>query len=510
MVAPIFLRETIGRGIVRALSSQFSGLSQAILELTDNPLDYREGASIRIDLWFDRAKRTITIVSLGGRGMDTSDFARFLSWGDSGHHVAGDIGAYGQGAKAALAYLGDGVRIWSRRKGSNQTWLLEDSGWRTRTELRDFGLLEPVTGALIPVEFRNVPKDEGCVLIQVFDCDMNRRWNLNVLRRQLGSTYRALIRNETLSITINGQLVSPTTIELDTSAPSVLLGFKKGEVTASGWAGRLDRRRSDEGVRSGLRLYANGRLIAEGMWFGFNWTGKGSFNHLIGEVDIHGLTPNLNKSAFVEADDEIWSELGKTVLDQMHPLLVALRSTSDARQVSRHERALLKTVRKELAATLREIVKEGASAVDGDTSFGRGRKRARRGRGANTPTQISTPTGRKNEPRTPAPDEAVGNLQRTASRIKGVPNVRLETWDQTVRSVIASENGNRVLLINAAYPLYGLSDGSKAYLAETILLELLQADPDVPTKQDLVSQLDVLLRRWSQRQVENPIEFQPD
>src|SRR5688500_10432714 len=100
------IKETIARGILRALRSQFDTPYEALREIIDNALDHRgeERVSIRVTL----GEHDLQVENVGGRGMGLHEIADFVAWGASLPRSPGDIGLYGQGGKAASLYLGRG------------------------------------------------------------------------------------------------------------------------------------------------------------------------------------------------------------------------------------------------------------------------------------------------------------------------------------------------------------------------------------------------------------------
>ena len=63
------VRETFNRkGLIRALSSQFKNVPQAVFELVDNSVDARL-SNRPLSIWVTHEKDSITVLDVGGRGM---------------------------------------------------------------------------------------------------------------------------------------------------------------------------------------------------------------------------------------------------------------------------------------------------------------------------------------------------------------------------------------------------------------------------------------------------------
>ena len=62
-------QETISRGLVRPLMSNFTSVADALNELVDNAIDHRWGQPLIIELLEEKRRGCFVIESDGGRGM---------------------------------------------------------------------------------------------------------------------------------------------------------------------------------------------------------------------------------------------------------------------------------------------------------------------------------------------------------------------------------------------------------------------------------------------------------
>ncbi|MEE9203180.1 MAG: ATP-binding protein, partial [Dehalococcoidia bacterium] len=130
--ATVEWRETISRGTAIALMHNFTSVAEALKELVDNAIDYRWGQPLTIEILEDKRHHRVIIESDGGRGMGAEDIQVWLNWGEGEEHEASQIGRYYQGGKAACGFLGQYVKLWAKRTGSNDIWFLEDQDWGVR------------------------------------------------------------------------------------------------------------------------------------------------------------------------------------------------------------------------------------------------------------------------------------------------------------------------------------------------------------------------------------------
>jgi hypothetical protein len=499
----IIWRESASRRIVSALCSSYSSITHAVCELVDNAVDAMGDQQCVINIELDKPGNRIVVENIGGSGMGAAEIAVWLNWGEGSHHVASDIGHYGQGGKSACGYLGDSLRVWSKRAGESEIWMFEDMNWRIRTDFADFGSPSPCEDVNAPKSLTSCPIEMGCVRIEIEDVVDGRQWRVDSLMRDLATVYDRLMRKGQLAIRVNGTLVRPITLPLDAVIGKVPIDVTIGSVTVKGWAGRLERSKLKEGnVKAGFRLFAKGRMMVENEAFGFNFAAKGSLNQFISELEVDGLTPNLNKSGFVERDDQVYKDLGRAVLSQCSSLIKQLREGHDEKIFAREQKTAAK-VRKDL----KEVFKALAEGLDAETAAqntlngtqNEGRKRPEP-QEDKAEREKSEKTERQNQPRTEAPDGAVGSLSRILRRVKNgkdCPEIEIVAGSPEIRSALVDEDGKVTIQVNKNFPGYVKVEGAASYVAETALIELLLREEDCQLAPALMERLNFLLVRWS-------------
>ena len=501
-------QETITRGTAIALMHNFSSVADALKELVDNAVDYRWGQPLVIEITEDRRRDRVAVESDGGRGMDARDINVWLNWGEGEVYDSSHIGRWHQGGKAACGFLGRHVRLWAKRKGSDEVWFLEDEDWSTRSEAKNFGVAEPLSRDQYPQTMRDLPTEQGHVRIELTRLVKEKRWNLEVLKRDLSSTYRCLLQTGDVCISINGENVPPLDIPLWNPENQLPINARlPGGRSVSGWAGRMRRDQLTGSVKGGLRLVYNGRLVKPGEWFGYNYEGKGALNSLVGELHMRGFTPVPNKTDFVDRSDEVWEELASNVLGQLAPLIADLRRAGEEARVSKEEKERAREVAEELEkvfASLKEAADLGVSAGSNGSSADAepaGRKKPE----AKAPRPpVQDPRGpNQNAPkaRTPPPEDPIGTLARLLEKVTGGssrPPLRIRSWDSDERSAWTTEGAQVWLDINKSYHLYQHLRGAKAYLAETAILELCgPREGEAMGAAEYIDRVNLMLLKWS-------------
>jgi hypothetical protein len=491
-------RETSSRKMAHVLMNDFPTAADAFFEIIDNPLDYRHGREIEIDVQANKDADSVSVEDRGGEGMDAEGIADWLQWGSGHPHSGDDIGRYHKGGKAACGYLADSVRIVTRRSGQSDVWMFQDLRWKTREDWADFGVPEPYTKDL-PDHLTALPAGLGFTRIELSNLVTDHRWNLDRLRWRIGNTYRALISKGGLTIRLNGVVIPPLDLPLSSA-------FKERHIDVTlpskhrvrGWVGRLDRDATRPGqnrIPGGIRCLYQNRLITEGEYFGHHAEGKGLLASLIGEIELNFVAPLSNKTDF-QRGTAIWEEVERAMYDWLAPIIAEFRRAAESQPVTLEERKRVNAVRRQLEEALRAFADAYTGEAEGAT-LGR-RPPTPRTSAVERPTIDGESPRSTPQPRTPAPEGAVGTLRRLRGRIgpKGeVPPIVLKDLDPGVRSE-ADEADGRVIkvVINRAYPMYRDLKEQEAYIAETALLELLQprSGEVLPIKQFLYQVNDCL------------------
>lgn len=474
------------RGLAHVAMLDFPTVADAIFEIMDNPLDYRRGRPLHIDISIDRAHDRILIEDRGGEGMDAEGIADWLKWGTGHPHETGDIGRYHKGGKAACGYLADSVAILTRRAGQRAVWRFEDKQWKGRTEWATFGEPAPWPGN-VPDHLRAVDTEVGFTRFELTNLVANLRYNVDTLIWKIGNTYRKLISDGALTVSVDGRPVRA--LKLPLSAAFVkrvkTLNLPSGRRLRV-WVGRLDR----DGIRSGqhriyggMRLLFQKRLISEGEYFGHLAEGKGLLASLIGEVEINHAPPLSNKTGF-RRDIAEWVETEEAMHNFLGPIIAEFRKAAEEHPVSREEKKRANEVRRQLTDALRQLrttADDGGKHVEADTGPD-GRRPPTEKQQRDERVKPPRPRERRRHPRTEAPADAVGTLQRLRRRLRGgdqVPPIELREQDPSVRSEALREPDGTVtkIIINTRFPVYHELGGHEAYLAETALLELLLPAP---------------------------------
>lgn len=457
------IRETVSVNLLSSLSSNFRSPYEAILELVDNGLaSRRPDVPIRITLagsgWSSR-QGALKVVTRDGRGMGEEGLTDFLHWGKQPDGEG--LNKYGQGGKAAIGYLGTGIRIRANRHGETQALELEDRDWLSRPDGQEKRFQARVVPAAVP--------GTGVVEIEIFD--LRRQINSKRLEKELAWRYRPALVNGHLDIRVRGKKVGPASLEAERSHSfrhrvSVSTPAEPdGElVELRGWVGTA-RPKSES--RGGIRCSAFGRVIVENEYFGHKTAAyKASLNSLIGEVDLSFVPPVLNKNAFDEASPA-WGIARELVHREMVPWVESLLKRKDEAEPTDEER--------ERAMEAKDLAHEALDRIAAETSS-RGEGGARRGRkppsrgGGEGPTVCSPRESTSPTPRTPPPPGAVGRLRRKGYAVEW--DVR--ALDPRIRSATEEQDGRAEIVINSRYPLYRERAGDLPYMLETGLLEELK------------------------------------
>jgi hypothetical protein len=503
------VRETFNRkGLIRALSSQFKNVPQAVFELVDNSVDARL-SNRPLSIWVTHEKDSITVLDVGGRGMGRKGLEDLLQWGGGAVHQSGDIGEYHVGGKAAIAYLGNDLRIRTKAIHEDEAVELLYKNFAS-SESSDDQQESVFTGKR---PFGSTP-DTGWTEIQISNLNVGR-YRFDGLQARIADTYRTLLTprddagGKSLSIFVRGEEVQSLDLPLAREPEKIELNEKLDKLgKVRGWAGRLDRERLTSATRvaPGLRLIYNGRLIEDEQFF--RWESsktQGRFGSLIGEIEVgkrpEGLQVRPDKSAFLH-DNEAWDMFYKRVNAWLEPLMSALIKLHEEKPITKDEKRSLSEVLRELEQFLQEELKERERDQQ-QLSAPEGRKRPDE-EADHSSASGERPERKEPKPRTPPPDDPVGSLERLRKLLgKGLPRVKITTLDVAVRAAGPNpEQEVPEILINNKFVLYPSAGDTrrKTYYAETVLRQVLMSqDHGEAAVGGFVARHDDLVARFVKR-----------
>ncbi len=294
--------ETIGRSALLSFATNYKSASEAIMELVDNPIDYRGDRQLHIEVDVDftipnhgAPNGRISIRDYGGQGMDIDDLRNWLRWGDGEGHEETDIGQFHVGGKLAAIYLAEKLQVTCRRAGDHRIWHFQDEHWGSRQEFVELEFIElPARTSGWISELGN---DTGFVQITLSGIK-HGHFTLDELSATLTDTYETIIESDDLVISVNGDILTAYTLpwlsgvalqEIDKVEiqPGVFLEARVGAIN------RRDLPRGmSERVMPGIRTDFNGRKITAGETFGVNLHGRGRSQRVFGDISISG--PNFH------------------------------------------------------------------------------------------------------------------------------------------------------------------------------------------------------------------------
>lgn len=351
------ITEQISRSALLHAATNYESISEALLELIDNPIDYRGRGVLQIDVWIEKERDEIIILDRGGAGMSDGNLREWIRWGEGEEHAASDIGQFRVGGKLAAIYLAKDLEILARQAGSSAIWLFHDPDWGVRTARMESSVRR-VHHADIEWRHRAIPgDDEGFVRITLRGLTAHR-YDLEVLESTIQDTYRQLISSREVQIRLNGAEVGA--LEMPWSDDLDPISFEHddlatGDISIRGTVGAIDRdllpRKRGSKAPAGVRTYFNGRRITQGEQFGHNLGGRGTLQRLYGELYIEGtgLLPNQLKNGWAK-DSDGWRTVHQILHDHMLPVIQRLNALArerpvDDRVVERARRGLQRAER---------------------------------------------------------------------------------------------------------------------------------------------------------------------
>jgi len=469
----LIIRERFDGGLKNALYSNFSRYTEAILELVDNSVSHRiEGEKFTVEIL--ASKKDITILDMGGGGMDVKGLKEFLEWGKIKPREYQDIGAYSQGGKAAIGYLGRSMVLITSPKGKKVQYRIEDK------DIHEYKLKE--------FEVNRMECDilEGRTKIEI--SGLKRNIKDDELKIVLSDTYRPLIEGGQIKIIYNGEILKPIKFPLDDSfpiEPFSLPPVKNGKSKITGWIGRLAPKKM--GFRGGMRCYKKGRLICDREFFSrYDAHYKGTLNFLFGEVYIDDAIANTNKTDF-DRDSVEWEEAKEKIFKVLKPHIDDLLGR-DIKEPTDEEKQRVKNMKQLVAELMKQRNKDLKGGLIEDEEFGQKKPEHKDMEKEFSRLAIR---GSKNSysPKTPPPNNAMGKRRR----LREFMDWDIRPMDELVRSIIENDEKGKVLVINNLFPGYKEAKGNNLYLLETAAIQLAMPKEDEKiTPQDYLTEFDDL------------------
>lgn len=487
----VIVKEQITRKILRSVMSQFSSVTEALLELVDNAFDEFDGVrgGNHLDVDIVLTKNSISIENTGGKGMGVEELRKWLTWGEA--HKVDAIGEYGQGGKAAMGYLGSSWKVRTKRWDESYVWEIEEKCWD------DVASAEKTYKA-IPRKCEEL-QGIGYCCFEIRKLKRHRQ-NINRIRTQMSNIYRHYLKEGKASISVNHEPVKPMEIPLyegfriQQFKEKSSLGFP-----IRGWVGRLKRDarvRGEIRIVGGMRLLRKGRLICDGEYFGHHdYRYRASLGMLIGEVDLPRVAVLPNKTDF-HRDSPEWEATQNVVFDVLQPHIHDLLSQKEEETVTREERRRVQNVRDMMIEALRLLSKyEELSSRFGEDK-GRKPPEIKQREPEVSEREIlqeQESSAKQKKPRTPPPLGAVGRLKRLGR----MPEWELRVLEPSIRSVWGERETKKCLLINKKYCLYEEREGDELYIAETAILQLARPEGDERLSlQEYLGEIDLLMRAF--------------
>lgn len=455
------LVETVDVRLLANLSDNFRSPYEAILELVDNALaSRRPGRPVRVTISSSgRVGGTLRLVARGGRGMGVEELVEFLRWGKAPTAVG--LNRYGQGGKAAIGYLGNGMRVRCNRFDETGAYQIEDQTWLQRPtgELKRF----------IPQRVPPAIPGEGVVQTEIMD--VRRAINLKRLAREIAWRYRPALQAGILKVSVGRHVVKPAELPADERHEFTrVVQLGDDDATIAGWVGIAP---SGFDGRGGIRCSAFGRVVLQNEYFGHRTSSfKASLNSLVGEVDLSVVPVVLNKNAFDTASVE-WDAAQAVVHEETEPLVKQLLRRREPSEPSDEERLRAMEAHDIAQRAVEKIAAEAMARGRGGYLHGR-KPPSPRAEPQPPRTDACPEERRQPQPVTPPPDRAVGSLARRGLGL----DWDVRALDPAIRSARALESGRIEIIINSRYPLYRRRSGDLEYMLETGLLEQLKPGPE--------------------------------
>ena len=279
---------TPDKSLIQKLGLTGYRTEQAISELIDNAIDARINAKGRIDVTLDFTGKKVSVAD-DGAGMDVEMLKKALIIA-RGTKKEGKLGKFGLGMKSACSTIGKAFSITTTTADSNvecvvhydeDMWLHDASKTWKNFEIVTRKKTRPWNGTLIEISKLNIALYPN---------------QTSSFRRSFGIRYGAYLKDQLISLFINGRKCMATPIQMiKDSRKDIDIDLPDGN-RLKGWIGLLEKR-SIKGDY-GIHLYKNKRLIRAFDKFGIRHHPEVA--KIVGELYLDHIPVNFHKTGFIE------------------------------------------------------------------------------------------------------------------------------------------------------------------------------------------------------------------
>ena len=312
------IEEKLDYGLRASLMSNFTGSTEAVLELVDNAVSDRIPGK-RLEIIIEDNKKTLSITNRFGRGMGMNELHDFLNWGMSKDRQSYDIGQYSQGGKAAIGFLGDSWSLAAKKDGETKGYIIEEKSWTSGRGPKTY----------IPKEITILARD-GMVSLKINKWRgkvKHVRIREDVLKKQIASVYSPLLTSGDVVISFNKETITPCAVPCSEDFEPENFEFIVSGQRVHGWIGR--RPEKETSFKGGMRCYSKGRMIQEREYFEHRTPeSKQSLSLLVGEVHLDPVPVNMNKTNYLRDSNE-WQEVQAEMYKKMEPHIQDLLKKKD-------------------------------------------------------------------------------------------------------------------------------------------------------------------------------------
>lgn len=417
---PLRISERIEPTLIPALFKNFDNAEIAILELIDNAIDDGiEDKMLEISIEIDSVSLTIT--NKGGYGMGFEELDSFFAWGKTNKKASlKRLGRYGQGGKAAMGYLAKSCQIITTKIGEDKEYLVDVEDWGDRQN------------GYVNAEVKERDSDEveqGLVKFRLWG--LKKKIIPGNLVKTLNETYAPLLREGKVKMWLNHTQITGFELLYEEGPKRITFEIGAGKTVRA----EIGLIRYRKGIRGGFRCYEFGRLIISGEYFGQKTReDKYAFEKLAGEIFIDFDVPLIMNKTNFDKDSEDWRSIEAIMFDRLEPWIKELSGTR--KEVSKVELNHQKNINRAFQSFRLE-------------------------------QRLSV---RNNQ------DEEGYEEEDTEDKYKNlIPNYSIEfrALDKSLRYQVVTEDGEKKILVNLAYPAYKVwQKDMDLYIVDIIVQEL--------------------------------------